>query len=271
MKKFVLFLLLAFFVSCNTLNNDNALLFGKMNLVEGSPMMDDFGKTILERVDAPFGYSRVSVDGSSFANYLRNLPLKPRNAPAQNSNNRVKTNDNIYVCVVDMSISYKNLPSSTNAVIRLISEFFYQNQEYDKIVFHAGKEELNYVSFAESDYSRLKFDYFLETVMEKISIPNFCSDMQTIKLPQVKVGDIFVQNIQPKGHAVIVVDMVENRKGEKLVLLAQSSQPAHEIQLLSNPNEPEISPWYRLIEGELNTPEWRFMTSDLMRFKLLSH
>lgn len=272
MKYFLSIVVLLSVISCNTLNNDSVLSYsGTINFAESSPMVNQYGKTVLERFDAPLGYNRARVAGDSFASYLRSLPLKPDGSLVTYYNGETKPNNNIYVSVVDMPISNRNLQVSTNAVMRLISEYLYGRQDYEKIAFHADKEKLSFVEFAHEDYSAKKFQSYMDFVMERISTPNFCADLKAVPLHDIKIGDIFVQNSLPNGHAVIVVDMVENNRGDKLFLLAQSFQPAQEIQIISNPNQEELSPWYELKEGELLTPEWRFMTSDLMRFKFLEH
>jgi hypothetical protein len=44
--------------------------------------------------------------------------------------------------------------------------------------------------------------------------------------------------------------------------------PAQELQILQNPNDDNISPWYSVnFNNELITPEWKFLKSDLMRFE----
>jgi hypothetical protein len=62
------------------------------------------------------------------------------------------------------------------------------------------------------------------------------------------------------------VDVVEDGKGRRAVLLAQSYMPAQDIHVLRNPNTPG-NPWY-VIEGDdpLTTPEWDFLAGALRRF-----
>mgnify|MGYP000471731144 CR=1 FL=1 len=87
-------------------------------------------------------------------------------------------------------------------------------------------------------------------------------------MKEIEIGDVFIKGGFP-GHAVIVVDMAINKTNqEKVFLLAQSYMPAQELQILKNPNNQEISPWYRVseISGELRTPEWTFKKTDLKRF-----
>jgi hypothetical protein len=43
--------------------------------------------------------------------------------------------------------------------------------------------------------------------------------------------------------------------------------PAQEIQILKNPNNSSLSPWYAVDFGtSLQTPEWTFSSSQLKRF-----
>jgi hypothetical protein len=80
------------------------------------------------------------------------------------------------------------------------------------------------------------------------------------------IGDVFIEAGSP-GHAEIIVDMAENENGEKIFLLAQSYMPAQQTQILLNPNDEKISPWYSL-EGydKLVTPQWTFELNQLKRF-----
>jgi hypothetical protein len=268
MKQGLYILVSVFLVGCNTMKNDSLASAGSISIVEKTPTINSYGKTILERFDTPFGYTRVAVNQNSFASYLRTLPLKPVGTPAHYFDGKAKPGENVYVSVVDMPISPRNLQITANSVMRLISEYLYENHEYKKIAFHTEKEKVNFMEFCKGDYSVDEFHKFMDYVMERMTTPNFCSELDKVRLNDLKIGDVFVQN-NLNGHAVIVVDMAVNRKGEKLFLLAQGFQPAQEIQILANPDLEDISPWYHLKEGELLTPEWRFMTSDLMRFKFL--
>lgn len=64
----------------------------------------------------------------------------------------------------------------------------------------------------------------------------------------------------------MVLDMAENMKGERVVLLAQSYYPSQEIHIINNTENPDISPWFEIKKGVILTPEWRFMSTDLVRF-----
>jgi hypothetical protein len=78
-------------------------------------------------------------------------------------------------------------------------------------------------------------------------------------LKSIEAGDVFIKGGTP-GHAVTVMDVAMNAKGEKIFLLSQSYMPAQDIHILKNFNDLSISPWYRVsdIESTLETPEYTF-------------
>ena len=92
-------------------------------------------------------------------------------------------------------------------------------------------------------------------------------EMKPIAVDELRAGDVFIRGGSP-GHAVVVIDVVENEKtGEKAFLLAQSYMPAQEMHILVNPNNNGLNPWYSTnFEGKLKTPEWTFEKEELKRF-----
>ena len=92
-------------------------------------------------------------------------------------------------------------------------------------------------------------------------------ELSPVVIESIKPGDIFCHGGSP-GHAVMVMDVVENELGNKMFLIAQSYMPAQEMHILKNPNDAVFSPWYNLSEigEEINTPEWVFSRAELMRW-----
>ena len=86
-------------------------------------------------------------------------------------------------------------------------------------------------------------------------------------LNDLEIGDIFIQGGSP-GNAVIILDSAKSKvTDEKIFLLAQSYMPAQDIQILKNPEDNELSPWYTNKNLDtLITPEWTFKKTDLKRF-----
>ena len=244
------------------------------------------GKTIEERFKIPDGYKRVKVDSSSFENYLRQLPLKDVGEKVKYFDENLKSNNNVYDAVVDLPIGNRDLHQCADAVIRLRAEYFYGKKDYDSIHFNftngfqadytqwrKGKRivvdgnNVNWKDTGQASDAYSSFWKYLEMVFSYAGTTSLEKELKSISLERMKIGDVFIKGGFP-GHAVIVVDMAINKSsGGKIFLLAQSYMPAQEIQILKNPNNRELSPWYSAtMANELKTPEWVFSKNQLKRF-----
>lgn len=248
-------------------------------------LLDTSGKFVHNRINAPKNYTRSAVLPNSFAQYLKKLPLKPHGSEVKYYNGTIKPNNQIYDAVIDLPIGNKNLHQCADAIMRLKAAYHWGNKEYEKIHF-------NFTNGFKVDYSkwmdgfRMKIngnktnweagpkrenDYedfweFMELIFTYAGTASLEKELKSIELSQMQIGDVFIKGGHP-GHAVIVLDMAKNVKGEQLFMLGQSYMPAQEIQILKNNQASEISPWYRLNDFEvLNTPEWSFNADQLKRF-----
>jgi len=247
---------------------------------------DTEGKTINERFTVPAGYKRINVDSTSFAQYLRRLPLKPSGTNVTYFDGRTKASRNVYDAVVDLPIGKRDLHQCADAVIRLRAEYFFQQEKYDSIHFNftngfnadytnwkKGKRIVvkgNKVFWKQSSPASASYKSFwkyLEMVFSYAGTASLEKELKPVGLEEMKIGDVFIKGGFP-GHAVIVVDMaVHKNTGSKVFLLAQSYMPAQEIQVLKNPNDFNSSPWYSTdFQSTLITPEWTFKKTDLKRF-----
>ena len=77
------------------------------------------------------------------------------------------------------------------------------------------------------------------------------------------IGDVFIKGGSP-GHAMMIVDMAINSKGQKIYLLLQGFMPAQSIHVVKNLEDTHLSPWF-LFENQssINTPDWTFQPSEL--------
>lgn len=244
------------------------------------------GKTILERFDAPEGFVRVSADSSSFAHHLRSLPLKPHGTPVKYFNGTKKTNTKAYVAVVDLDIGKRDLHQCADAVMRVRAEYLWHKKAYGRIHFNftngfradyhkwmngnrikVSGNSVKWVTSGTASRSYANFWKYLEMVFAYAGTLSLAKEMKAVHRSQMEIGDVFIIGGSP-GHAVIIVDMAKNEKtGKQLFMLAQSYMPAQDLQILANPNNTQLSPWYELDFGEmLITPEWNFKAGDLKRF-----
>ncbi len=246
------------------------------------------GKIIQTRFLPPEGYERVPPVSGSFASYLQNLPLKPHQTQVKYYNGAVKDKTGVYVAVVDMEIGTTDLQQCADAIMRLRAEYLYQQKQYSKIHFRfTNGDNAEYVTYAEGyrasiqgnkviwkktakkDYSYATFRSYLNLVFMYAGTLSLSKELLPIaSLNDLQIGDVFIRGGSP-GHAVLVVDMVKHPKtGQKLFLLAQSYMPAQDIQILQNPTNTALSPWYSTnFTDKLNTPEWTFEKTQLKRFQ----
>ena len=103
---------------------------------QNNPIILEQGKTIQSRFSLPNNFERIHINPNSFGQYLRQLPLKPNGSSVSFFNGTIKSNNNIYLAVVDQSIGNKDLHQCADAIMRLIAEYHWTNKEYDKIHFN---------------------------------------------------------------------------------------------------------------------------------------
>lgn len=260
------------FFSFSETNNTNKTIF--------------FENTIQQRFQLPKGFVREEESKTSFDYFLRNLPLKPLGSNVLYFDGTTKPNRNVYEAVVDLPIGKQDLHQCADAVMRLRADYFYSQKQYDKIHFNftngfradfskwaAGYRiaikgnKTSWIKTAKPSDSYETYWKYLEKVFMYAGTASLEKELKPINALDIKIGDVFIKGGFP-GHAVIVVDMAVNPKNnQKIMLLAQSYMPAQEIQILKNPNNSSLSPWYAVDFGtSLKTPEWTFSSSQLKRF-----
>jgi hypothetical protein len=233
-------------------------------------IIDTAGKTISKRFDPPPGFSRTVIDTSSFGFYLRNLKLKPFGTRVKYFNGQPKNKSNVYLSVIDMDIGNRDLQQCADAVMRLRSEYLYAMKRYQDIHFNSVSDgqPRYYEEYTEGDRSYEKFRKYMDYIFNTANTSSLNQELISREnVEEMQIGDVLIQIGNPYGHAVIVVDMAVNADSdEKVYILAQSYMPAQDIQVLINRENPEISPWYLLSGGPIETPEWTFDPDNLKRF-----
>ncbi len=234
-------------------------------------LVDPAGTTIATRFLAPEGFRRTRLDSLSFGHYLRTLPLKPAGSRVKYFDGREKNSEGVYVGVVDMEIGTRDLQQCADAVMRLRGEYLFAQKRYQDIHFNFlsdGKPRY-YRDRADANYSYKSFRKYMDYIFSYANTASLKKELKPVPFDSMQIGDVFIVQGNPYGHAIIVVDMaIHPETKERLFMLAQSYMPAQETQVLVNPNAPSISPWYKMdVESALYTPEWTFEKGDLHRFE----
>lgn len=250
-------------------------------------LKDAVEQTAIQELETPDGYERVSAAPNTFADWLRNLPLKKDNNVVCLFNGSRKPNQTAHHRVLAVDVGNENLQQCADAVMRLRAEYLFGQGQADEIAFNftSGSRaackawrqgyrprvqgrKVTWQLSAPADSSYENFRAYLQTVFTYAGSASLNLEMKPVSaLAQIQIGDVFIKGGYP-GHAVIVVDLaVDPNSNKKAILLAQSYMPAQEIHVLKNPRDEKMSPWY-VVNGEdkLYTPEWTFDWSELRRF-----
>ncbi len=297
MKKLLILILLLLLTACS---NSNPAQTTKSTVQE--PMQASFvpspapekpksiinpnGKTVQERIRVPEGFERIAAENNSFGQYLRALPVKPDGTKIQLYNGEVTEKD-VHVAVLDIDVGNRDLQQCADAVMRLRAEYLYSQGLYKRIHFNLTNgfnadywkwmngnrivvKGNNTYWVKNTNYSKeySSFRRYLDVVFAYAGTLSLSQEMKKEPVENMQIGDVFLKGATP-GHAVIILDMAENKKtGEKIFLTAQSYMPAQSIHILKNPENEALSPWYSTNFGNtLKTPEWNFNQNQLMRFE----
>jgi len=213
-------------------------------------------------IPPPDGYTILSEQKTSFGNYLQQLPLK-KDPMVYLFNGDKKKNQAAQFAVINISVGKENLQQCADAVMRLWAEYWWERGEAGNIFF---KDNNGKKYKTTNNVSRTQFDRFLSSVFGMCGSYSLSQQLKTVPFKEMKIGDVLIRGGFP-GHAVIVVNMAENKLSKKRVyMLAQSYMPAQDIHILRNYLQPEI-PWYNLNdESIIYTPEYVFKNVELKRF-----
>lgn len=247
------------------------------------PWQPEARETIEQRFPAPPGTARLAAPEGSFAAWLRTLPVRPRGSQVHYFNGAVKPN-RVHAAVVDLDVGRRDLQQCADAVMRLRAEYLLAAGCGEQVAFNftsgdraswsawargerprVDGNRVTWTKRSSPDESYRNFRRYLDTVFVYAGSASLERELERVEDPsQLEAGDVFIEGGFP-GHAVIVMDVTENPRGQRRFLLAQSYMPAQELHVLRRPGSE--SPWYDArAAGALITPEWRFRVADLRRF-----
>lgn len=242
------------------------------------------GMTLETRILPPDGYERGKVDENSLTAFLRNYSMKEDKSPVLLYNGEQKGNQSAHIAVLQLPMESGNLQQCADSIMRIYAEYFWQIQEYDRIRFHfvsgfladyskwregyriaVDGNQASWIKNAKPDDSYESFCKYLRMVFAYAGTVSMEKESKLLELSDMEVGDIFLKAGSP-GHVVMVIDVCEDKQGNKAFLLGQGYMPAQEFHVLKNPQN-EADPWHYQAEMSypLKTPEYTFAEGSLRR------
>lgn len=249
----------------------------------GVQCVNSEGMTLESRITPPDGYNRVTVESGSFAEYLRKYPLHPVNIKLPVYNGKTFNTDS--PAIFDISLGDEGYQQCADSIIRLYSDYFYENGQYDRISFEfsngdicdynrwrQGKRMLALGSFsceipgALPDDSLQGYRNYLKTVMNYAGTLSLLNESEQISPDEIRIGD-FICN---ESHVVLIVDEAVSENGEKSYLIGQSTIPAVCFHIVTNYNGGVTTPWFtqeQLEQQDFVIDSVGFSKNDIRRWK----
>jgi len=228
---------------------------------------DHASGSLKDRIAPPDGYERVPVEAGSFAEWLRNLPVRPEQTLIHLYDGRLRATQDRHVAVIDIDTGKRNLQQCADAIMRLRAEYLLSAGKARDIAFNYtdGKR----VRYRGNTRDRKAFRRYMTGVFAYAGTYSLERELRKVDLRDIRIGDVFIKGGFP-GHAMIVADMAQQKQtGEKRFLLIQSFMPAQDMHVVKVPGFwNNTSPWYEIpaSDGELITPDWIFPPKTLHRF-----
>ena len=245
------------------------------------------GKTVINRVKLPEGYTRKTYAKNSFQYYIQNYSLKPFGTKVINYDGSEYFYQQGHIGILELPVPSNGLQQCADALIRLRAEYLWNTNQKNKIGFeftsghycswqkyaqgYRPKIKENKVSFhktAKANASKANFYKYLNLIFTYSGTLSLYNELPKVKsIDKLEVGDMLVYPGTP-GHIVMLIDKIEDSKGAILFLLAQGNTPAQSVHMLKNPMDTSLSPWYTLeIGAYTEVPGYYFNEAKFIRFK----
>ena len=236
------------------------------------------------RYAPPQGYRRVPVEKGSFAEWLRALPIRTDRMQVMSYAGRPLSRPSAGLVLMD--VGDRDLMQCADAVIRLHAEYLWASDRANDAAYRfTSGDTTRWVDWVDGERflisgSRVSraagsarpadhrsFRQWLNLVFTYAGTRSLARDAaRPDRTEPIRPGDFYVEAGSP-GHAVLVLDVVQNSEGHRLGLLGQGFMPAEDIHVLRSPAAID-GVWFELpMSGDqtLRTPSWRPFPQDARR------
>ena len=223
-------------------------------LLYGSKTSNPHNYATLGDIPTPSGYERIDGDDVAYSRYLRSLPLKTKGTKVQLFTGGEAHFQPLCYAVVGIPL-LSNAEQCADVCMRLRAEYLFNTGQYGKIHF---KNVNGKTMYYDGGSSRKAFERYMLNVYGVASTFSLSREMEQRQLKDMQPGDVFVYAAVDRpgnhkyGHAVMVVDVAQDKHGRKVFLLAEGNTPARDIHVMRNFTNYFRSPWFTLDEDADN-------------------
>ncbi|MEM1029666.1 MAG: DUF4846 domain-containing protein [Myxococcota bacterium] len=231
--------------------------------------------SLAARFPAPKHTVRRALAASSYAHWLRHLPLRAPGTAVRAYDGRVilDADDPRLGAVVDLDLIGEDLQQCADTVLRLRAEYLRVRGDDEAIRFTytngwtsawprwrdgwrprvVGPRDVR-VFRRRADDSRDSFNAYLRDLFSYAGTISLAREAEAVLAADVRGGDFFILPGGP-GHVVVVLDLAEHDEtGERFALLGQGFMPAQDFHVLRAAPE---RIWFRLDPRQpIATPMW---------------
>lgn len=238
------------------------------------------------RFAPPPGYKRVPLEKGSFGEWLRGLPLAAPGTPVLSYQGGVILPDGHenLAAVVAIDIGAADLQQCADSVVRMHAEWRWSNGARDMTYRAASGAQMPFSKWARGERPtensgsitwtprarpdpeggvHPSFRKYLDNVFMWANTGALAVQGTKIPKADIRPGDFVVLPGNP-GHAVLILDIAQSDKGDRVALLGQGFMPAQNFQVL-RPNRSQT--WFPLDLDSpgLKTPFWPTFPWDSLR------
>ncbi|HWL92790.1 MAG TPA: DUF4846 domain-containing protein [Phycisphaerae bacterium] len=221
---------------------------------------------LLDYVEAPTGFERVTIPGGVFADWLRRIPIAPVGTAVTGSNGKalIAADDPCIAAVLALQPRSGRLLAGGNMLVRLRAEYQWQVGGADGILFHLTSghavgwkpwadgvrpviegRKVRFKSTRWKDASRANFCAYLETLFNYTSHLSLLDDTRPPRDGTVAAGDIVLKSDR-NAAPLIVMDVASNAGGELRLLLGRCGIPAQTFHVIRGADG---SAWFSISQG----------------------
>ncbi len=189
-------------------------------------------KKSLSDIIVPGGYERINLEKGSFAEWMRNLPLKENNEILDYEGRAINSFFYSTYAVIAKNLLFKqDLEQCADFTMRFWHDYHKETGQEEKLWLpnYNGKK-VYWKDWKKAKNKDLKS--YLKHFMANSNSFSLKKGLNEIKEEEFLPGDIIVQNDSGGiGHVSVVFDICKNKDCKKLYLIGFSFMPAQECHI----------------------------------------